>query len=342
MEGDSVTESCAGELEEVAILEVVVVEALLLSDGEDVSVLRLGGILESVVCAGVVLVVYASLVEDLEAELASELEVEVEALEGDVVAPTEVHLGDCVAEVGVVLVLSLHVLRELLILASLLVLDKPHAVLREAGGVASPPLAERFAYLDTLSWAVDRLTEISLVVLVGGLVEVVAEADELIAVPSHGDCGLPGYAVLSLERSAVEGDLDASVAHLTDVGESRAVEVWRSRNVILPEHVGGVLVIEVDATAYAAFEEAEVETDVDLLADLPFEVGVRIGGDDESLFPLAVVVVVGVAEIPAGKADVAVVGDDTCHAETSTELEVGDPVGVIHEALVGDGPAERS
>ena len=207
--------------------------------------------------------------------------------------------------------------------------------------MAAIPLSERLANLDALSWAVDRLTEVSLVMLVGGLIKVIAEADKLIAVPSHGDSGLPSHAVLALKRSAVEGDLDASVAHLAYVSEGRAVEVWRSGDVILPEHVGSVLVIEIDTTTDAAIEEAEVETDVNLLADLPLEVGVRIRGNDEGLLPLTIVIVISVAESPAGEAGVAVRGDDTRHTEACAELEVRDPVGIIHEALVRDSPAKR-
>ena len=149
--------------------------------------------------------------------------------------------------------------------------------------------------------------------------------------------GVP-HKVFRLDRNGVDGKLYAGIADGTHVGEEGLVVVRRHGNVVVVEKVGGQAVIVVDRSAYASVLDGEVQADVEFALALPSEVGVGVGCRSIGLDPSAVV-----EEVGAGThqhqglvvAEVLVAG----HTVAGTELELAQPVDVLHPGFLADAPA---
>ena len=89
--------------------------------------------------------------------------------------------------------------------------------------------------------------------------EVVADAP----IPVLGADGLP-----------VNRHLNTLVLHRTDVRPNTVVEVGTCGSITFVEQVGGLAVVQVDATRDALVEESPVETDVGRRGGLPLQVRV--------------------------------------------------------------------
>ena len=97
--------------------------------------------------------------------------------------------------------------------------------------------------------------------LIGSLVEVVAQAEQLGSVVSKGSSGLP-LKILGTNGNGIDSHLDTLVTHLTYVGQCLVVEVWWNRHVVPPKHINGLLAVNIDVTPDAIAEYGKVETDI--------------------------------------------------------------------------------
>ena len=167
---------------------------------------------------------------------------------------------------------------------------------------------------------------------VGELVDVVlVEVD----VAAEGQAPVAG-----LHQDGVQGHLDTLVGGLADVGVG-AREAGDRRQGHVHQQVLGTVPVEVDGTGQAAVQHAEVEADVAGDGGLPLQVGVGHGGADGVGAVLLVGDgVVAAAGLPGLRPQVGVDAVVTDGTVGEAELEVVQPVGILHEGLLADAPRE--
>ena len=168
------------------------------------------------------------------------------------------------------------------------------------------------------------------------------QLDDAVDVATIGEGGLPTpVACLHIER--IKGDFDTAVANLTNVAHDGACAGTHFEwGLEVHKEAFRVTVVEVDATVDAVVDEAEVETDVELLGFLPSQVTVREGiAITIGNCTTEVVVVLGVGHRQGliGTHAGIVTGYTIAHAE----LQVREPVlCALHECLVVDTPGKGS
>ena len=165
----------------------------------------------------------------------------------------------------------------------------------------------------------------------------IGKLGDIVAVEGDGRCGGPAEIAL-LDGDIAQGELCSVAVHLARVGEQGVELIRRSRDLVIPEQVGSVAVIYIQATVDTVVEQAVVRTEVVLVFLLPLEVGIHVLGDCVGIDILSVVPEGASVGEHLDGTEVAgqVVAGDT---ETCTELEVVHPADVLHEIFSADAPS---
>ena len=164
---------------------------------------------------------------------------------------------------------------------------------------------------------------------------VAAEFDGL--VPYSGKVDTGGVAEIAGAVVPVYGEFPSGCLHLSDVHGYGAVPVGIAQGediLLVVEHIVGFLPVDVEGQVETGVEDADVETEVEVLDGFPFEFVVSYGGDGGSGdADAADDHVAGIEQGQVGRGiDVLV----THAAPSQTELEVVDEILAAHEGFVAD------
>ena len=148
--------------------------------------------------------------------------------------------------------------------------------------------------------------------------------------------------VLCINSNELDGSLETSVGHRTDVLCHLIAEVGCRGDINRIEQVGCLAIVPVEATADPAIEESPVKTQVVGCGLLPCQVGLESVRTGEIAVAHYIIVVL-CARVHNVVGNVSVVGDTfllTGHTPTSAELQIREPLDILKGILILHLPHE--
>ena len=148
--------------------------------------------------------------------------------------------------------------------------------------------------------------------------------------------------VLCINSNELDGSLETSVGHRTDVLCHLIAEVGCRGDINRIEQVGCLAIVPVEATADPAIEESPVKTQVIGCGLLPCQVGLESVRTGEIAVAHYIIVVL-CARVHNVVGNVSVVGDTfllTGHTPTSAELQIREPLDILKGVLILHLPHE--
>ena len=167
------------------------------------------------------------------------------------------------------------------------------------------------------------------------------ERVELVALEAEVQSRVEGE-VLCADDVATDADFEAVVGHLTHVGQQVLIGKRRYRHRVGVEQILGLRGIPVEGNIESAVESREVETDIEGMLCLPLQVGIVVALYGKSRRVAAIDRCHTIRTIERQRS-IRVNGIlITCDAISDANLEVVNPVDILHKALLRKHPRGRS
>ncbi|OAV74491.1 hypothetical protein Barb7_02013 [Bacteroidales bacterium Barb7] len=154
------------------------------------------------------------------------------------------------------------------------------------------------------------------------------------------DGGIP-IESLAAEDVNVEQEFKPVVGHIAHVCLNTVIDVGRGRHFIGIKHIGGLLAVPFEGTAYATVEKGEVQTHVEHGGRFPFQIGVGVLRHFEGGQEIAVVVIRSRSLIQFKRFVRLQTVLITGYAVAGTQFQIVQPAYFFHKAFLRNAPCGR-